>query len=372
VNQPLLIIGASARAAAQSAHRAGFQVLAADLFADRDLVSVADSTRVEDYPDGSAAIVRELSAKYANLGVIYSGAIENYPDLLSEIETHSSLIGNSSEVVRAVRNPLRLQNEFRRHSIPFPQSQAESPRDITSRRWLRKHIRSAGGLRVQVADSSDEAASDYIFQAWIEGNVCSAAYVSDGQRVELMGVSEMLVGTNWLGGSDFKYCGSLTRQCSDEERAQWKFIGEALGREFGLIGSFGVDAVLQDSSAPIVVPIEVNPRYTASMELFETDSYSVVQHHVQAYHGGPVAIPSVGETIRAKCIVYATESIEFPQNYALLQQPGIELADIPQSQVIEAGHPILTMLAESRSREELIESLKIASERIRDQLAQDK
>ena len=83
-------------------------------------------------------------------------------------------------------------------------------------------------------------------------------------------------------------------------------------------------------------------------------------------------IPSAGETIRAKCILYATETIKFLENYKHLLQPTIDLADIPQPQTIEAGHPILTMLAESKSREELIASLKLASERIRNQLARDK
>ena len=192
-------------------------------------------------------------------------------------------------------------------------------------------------------------------------------------------MTEMLVGTEWLGGMEragngFKYCGSLTRRCSEEERARWKQIGHLLCREFGLGGLFGVDAVLcEDSATPVVTPIEVNPRYTASMELFESDSYSVVRRHVQACSRRRIAmIPSAGETIRAKCILYATETIKFLENYKHLLQPSIDLADIPQPQTIEAGHPILTMLAESKSREELIASLKIASERIRHELARDK
>ena len=50
----LAILGASARAAAQSAIRAGLSPWCADLFADRDLCAMASVARCErhDYPHG--------------------------------------------------------------------------------------------------------------------------------------------------------------------------------------------------------------------------------------------------------------------------------------------------------------------------------
>ena len=53
---PLLIAGASVRAAAQSAVRAGFTVTAADLFGDRDLAAIAVTHSIEDYPEAIRAI----------------------------------------------------------------------------------------------------------------------------------------------------------------------------------------------------------------------------------------------------------------------------------------------------------------------------
>ena len=54
VSERIAIVGASVRAAAASAVRAGFSVAAADLFADEDLREIADATRIRDYPDGLA------------------------------------------------------------------------------------------------------------------------------------------------------------------------------------------------------------------------------------------------------------------------------------------------------------------------------
>ena len=64
----LLIVGASARAAAWSARRAGFDVVAADLFADTDLQQLAKTIQVEprEYPQALGDLVhrRKIRAIY--------------------------------------------------------------------------------------------------------------------------------------------------------------------------------------------------------------------------------------------------------------------------------------------------------------------
>ena len=54
----LLIAGASVRAAAWSAARAGYLPVAADRFGDADLSSLAQATRLDSYPDGPVALHR--------------------------------------------------------------------------------------------------------------------------------------------------------------------------------------------------------------------------------------------------------------------------------------------------------------------------
>ncbi len=51
----LMILGASTRAAAQSAVRAGFQPVCADHFADEDLFEVAEVLPLSGYPHGLLA-----------------------------------------------------------------------------------------------------------------------------------------------------------------------------------------------------------------------------------------------------------------------------------------------------------------------------
>src|SRR5471032_3077163 len=141
---PLLaIVGASGRAAAASAVRAGFQVAAADLFADADLAHIATATRVESYPDALHDWLQQLSPRPD--AWIYTGALENHPDLVDRLSTVAPLWGNCGGVLREVRSPLHLANAFRRTELWFPEvrlSPAGLPRDGS---WLANTGRGASG-----------------------------------------------------------------------------------------------------------------------------------------------------------------------------------------------------------------------------------
>src|SRR5437762_79510 len=144
VERFLTIVGASARAAACSAVRAGFVVHAADLFADADLCRIAEATRVRDYPHGLAAVL----AGPQTGGWMYTGALENYPKLVDEWSRLRRLWGNAGDVLRGVRQPRELADALGRAGLPCPAVTFDGgplPRDGT---WLRKAFRSAGGARV--------------------------------------------------------------------------------------------------------------------------------------------------------------------------------------------------------------------------------
>ncbi len=125
----LTIVGASVRAAAQSAERAGFATLAADLFADVDLANPdpADPNRarrgsvvrVADYPAGfEQAILGPQPG-----GWLYTGGIENYPELVARWSRSRRLWGNDAGVLEAARihgawPPPCMPRDSRRQRLP--------------------------------------------------------------------------------------------------------------------------------------------------------------------------------------------------------------------------------------------------------------
>ena len=290
----VLIIGASARAATQSAVTAGFDTVAADLFADRDTQSIARCHQVTEYPAELARIRR----RYADLPLIYTGAMENYPALLSEMESIGPFWGNSAKTVKQVRDPRQLQRVFNHHDVPFPQTLEACP---SAAGWLQKSMRSAGGQQVRKVSfltktglskrelvRDERARGEHVYyQEFIAGQPCSGCFVAHQGQSRLLGVTNMLVGCDWLNASGFSYCGSFTRRSKQRERSQWERIGEVLTSEFALEGIFGVDAIAtptEEQENPTIMPLEVNPRYTASMEVIERSrGISIMGQHIRSF-----------------------------------------------------------------------------------------
>src|SRR5436190_4686189 len=150
MSQPLGIVGASTRAAAASAVRAGFQPLAADLFADADLRQIATATRIRPYPEGLLDWLRTIEPP----AWMYTGALENHPELVDQMAWIAPLAGNPGEVLARVRSPWELGDTLRNAGLLFPETRRSAdglPRDGT---WLVKTYHGASGSGVRVLEET--------------------------------------------------------------------------------------------------------------------------------------------------------------------------------------------------------------------------
>src|SRR5205823_5029109 len=112
-----LIVGASTRAAAFSALRAGLSPVCIDLFADRDLAAVCPVARIPPgrYPGG----ILELARDQPSGPWMYTGGIENHPDLVARICGERPLWGNGLGALRKVRDPFALAAALAAAGLPF-------------------------------------------------------------------------------------------------------------------------------------------------------------------------------------------------------------------------------------------------------------
>jgi predicted ATP-grasp superfamily ATP-dependent carboligase len=99
--------------------------------------------------------------------------------------------------------------------------------------------------------------------------------------------------------------------------------------------------------------VEINPRYTASMELVERAyGINVFSAHIEAMAGRlpdfSLAEQGAGSYF-GKGIVYARQGVTLPETAEWTQR---NRRDIPfPGEQIEAGHPVCTVLAEGKDRE---------------------
>jgi predicted ATP-grasp superfamily ATP-dependent carboligase len=351
----LLILGASARAAAFSALRAGLKPWCADRFADADLASRCEVRRVpaELYPDGL-----EKFASEAPPGPwMYTGGLEHYPDLVDRIAKLRPLWGNPGSVLRLARSPEGVRDILTRAGLPSPRlgNQSSDPRDL----WLLKPRRGHAAIRPWTGNAIDD---QHYLQENIEGDSVAAVFLAGHEHTELLGVTKQLVGEAWVHAPSYRYCGSLGPLIvSTTVRQSLTRLGEALRTGIGLLGLFGVDCILRDQT---LWPVEINPRYPASTEVLEyACGLPFLANHAAIFCSdlGPRRAESSTAIVGprhhylgvGKAILYAQERITVPAKglwmVSTSQSVGRmpRFADVPQpGEVIEPGAPILTVFAE--------------------------
>jgi predicted ATP-grasp superfamily ATP-dependent carboligase len=364
----LLLFGASTRAAAFSALRAGLQPWCMDLFADRDLAARCDAAATTGkYPDCFLAALETAPPG----PWMYTGGLENHPGLVRAMSLRRELWGNYAPALSRVRNALFVAKALRSAGLHAPAVRQWDPfesRFVSSkdRRWLVKPMRGAGGHGIHFHDEIIvkqfvRAKRHWYLQEFIKGISCAAIYVGDGQVAQLLGMTRQLVGESWCHAGAFQYCGSIGPEAIGGNLAQaLRQLGNKLVDLCGLRGIFGIDGILRDG---VFFPVEVNPRYTASVEVLEyaTGLQALAWHrHVFDESSEPGVLPPIfdGRSFVGKAILMARRDVVIPDDgpwNAVLESPSAidempAYADIPHAgEHIKAGRPIMTLFARADS-----------------------
>jgi uncharacterized protein len=361
----LLVIAASARAAAFSALRGGFTPICCDLFGDADLARVCTADTIASYPRGFVDW-----AQTAPTGpILYGGALENHPRVIAELALQREIWGNRPDVLRAIRSSLSVAACLRDAGLATPRVVLEPPRHGA---WLVKPLASAGGRGISFWKPGQAlpARRPVYFQEFVEGAPCAALYVANAGRASLLGVTRQLIGEPWLHAAPFQYCGSVGPiVLATTAQQQFERLGNALAQSFGLRGLFGIDCILLDGTP---WPVEVNPRYTASVEVLEWAlGLAAIRMHCRVFDPSVPTVqgkcesvaPYVGKAIlfaRRDCVIPA----DAPWQSSLDRSPAQwhDYADLPhQGQSIAAGHPIVTLFARAQSDAECLLQLQQAA-----------
>lgn len=372
----ILILGASTRAAAHSAVRAGWSPICVDGFADADLREIAEVVRVDDYPSGLRQAASQVPI---HIPWMYTGGLENHRDIVSAVcdspAGKRELLGNDASVLRLVRDPFKVAAALRQLQLPMLEVRSEANPPPLAERWLIKARRGSGGKGVRMWESSASTSvpRPCYFQKFREGESISGLYVAAASGTSLLGVTCQLTGAP---GSPFGYAGSLAPwPVSERCRSLLQQVGACVfglceGVSSGLRGLFGIDFILADDVPWLT---EVNPRWTASAELLESSlGRSLLQLHERACRHGTVRIPPlVARDSRGlsgmlgKKIVYAsgptvtTDMTEAMQGFLA---PGSvclpALADIPEGGTrFQEGQPICTVFAQAETATECLQIL---------------
>jgi predicted ATP-grasp superfamily ATP-dependent carboligase len=373
-SESLLILGASTRAAAFSALAAGLRPSCADQFADADLTSRCHVLAVDGYPQGLDA-----AAQQAPDGAwMYTGALENHPTLIDRIATQRPLLGTGGAALSRIRDPWTVNRVLRAAHLAVPEIR-RTPHDLGhAERWLRKSRTSSAGAGIEhwqyqpasaQRPTADRRQRTHYFQRYVEGRACAAIYLAAAGQARLLGVTEQLLVAGTAQGAHFRYAGSLGPLPAEVRRdSRLKRIGNVLAEFFHLRGLFGVDFI---DDGREVWPVEINPRYTASIELLErAGSFSAVGAHVAACRDEqiPEIPPPTDDSWQGKRILYASHDMRIDDAFTVKALAAREsdtkplVADIPHAgTAIKRGQPVMTVFAAAATYDEMVNALASAT-----------
>ena len=393
-----LVFGACVRPLVFSASRFSLDVAAADLFADWDTSQKCNAIRVAKYPAEFQHVVEKVRPCTA----IYSGGLENYPNIIENIESMTNLAGNPARVLRSLMDPFAMSDYLRRCGFTVPALERTNPlspadtsqksidpsllatpsprkASLFGKRWLRKKFRSCGGLDIQFwpnpnrlsdAAVAPENQPDHYFQEYWPGESISAMFVAtagphrDNPAV-FLGATRQLIGEADFCSSGFQYTGSIVCSLTPEEQRRATEMANRLVDQYHLKGIFNLDLVRTDSD---LVFIEINPRIPSSAEVLERGyQFNALTLQIQSCRIAEDLQPlewkqqsNQPPMIYGKAIQYAPESMTATQDFCQLVKSTMDddgfasYADIPFPKTrIDIGQPVFTVFAKGKNEQEV-------------------
>jgi len=349
MTEEILIVAISGRALAQSAAKSGRPVRVFDAFADRDTCACAETVCVA--ADGAIALDHErvfgaLDAPdvRAQQRIIVPGSgFERSPRTLDRLAAYGTFCANDADIVAAFKDPELAVELLQTLGWQVPETRREAPAD--SRGWLQKEIGGAGGMHVRRAQGAGARTRAY-YQREVPGRALSVTFLADAERAWVLGFNALAFRA--MGDTPFCYAGAST--CSVEPALERELRArlDRLVRVTGLRGLNGIDFLLDGSN---VWALEVNPRPTATFELYDPDYVEgLVEWHLRSFAGPLQGFPGLAADARrpgrACAIVYADQVVRVPRDADF---PGW-CRDLPTAdQIIQGGAPVLSVFAEAEN-----------------------
>lgn len=350
----LAVAACSARLLAEAAAQEGHEVVALDLFGDRDTQRAArqwrrigDAASLRIDADALIASLSDLAGQGVE-GWIAGSGFDGRPDLLDAGAKRLPLLGNDGVTVRRVRDPQAFFAVLDAAGIAHPPVRHDWPDEPSG--WLLKDAAGSGGLHiVDAAGRSAQALSPSRYlQRERPGSAMSATFVADGQGAVVLGCNEQILrprpGRRYVFGG---VCGPVP--VPDAVSAQVTQALHALVAAFGVRGLGSLDFLLDGDHVEV---LELNPRPPASAVLYpQLGEVGPIGAHLRACRGeGLPEAPRGPACVLGNEIVYARAPLALAGRALawLAAQPDVH--DLPMDGWSgAAGDPICSVSAQGGS-----------------------
>ncbi len=291
----------------------------------------------------SVAFYRIKKQVQFDVCIIGSG-LENYPETLAFLERETVVLGTATTTFYQIQNSIEFYSNLSELKINFPEISLTQPDDIDS--WLVKPVFGQGGSGIHFADQQLPYRSDDIYwQRYINNQAMSVLFLADQSMCKIIGFQKQLTQSGSFVFKGVIRAGAVNLTVVK----QIERILEQLIPRFSLIGLHSLDFMLKNEQ---VYVLEINPRITASMQLYE---HRILLEHINCCFGGQlpdielIAIADGFEVLFAENSLKIKKGIDWPD----------WIFDRPVAgTIINTGEPICSMIAHGESEEIVLKQLE--------------
>ncbi|OYP28285.1 ATP-grasp domain-containing protein [Rhodopirellula sp. MGV] len=352
----VVLIGPSVRAAAQSLQIAGYSPIGIDQFGDLDTQQACSQWhRLQDFrdpPHSTPDSTRIEPILCQTDGVWIVGGLASGYDWLEPIADR--ILGASPTAFRDSTSPEALAEIARVAGVHFP---AVVERGTIPVGWLTKRRNSSGGIGVQIGIPGQPIPVGCFAQQRVTGQVFGASLVANFSHAHLAGVCRLR--KKRFPQRPFVFAGAIGPLPIQPAVAdQLERIANAWLSQHPMTGPLNIDFVCDHIGSRITL-LEINPRYSASMELIERAYRETLERPISMFDPPSQWEKQLWRTRNQRdCLTPLSKQIHFSRTGDIVSPDdfagkgrfsGTGWHDIPASRtVIPAGGPIATWIGPFR------------------------
>ena len=284
--ESLILAGASVRSLAESAKSCGVTLYCVDMFRDVDLQVILRKNghpapvQIEKFSEIPEA-VEHLTPETP---LIWVGGLENHPRTLRQLRIQHAVLGSAAECLNRVGSVTELRRLVTGSGCDVPEilTRTDDSHRADSGEWLIKPMAGSGGFGIRHYQSGCRVRPGELLQRYVPGRSLSVLYHQHHRMTHMLGACVQISGERSLGAGDFQFCGNVGPvQLPESVRTVLREVGSRIAAT-KLQGIFGADFIIADNGIWL---IEINPRITASHELYDFahSDVSVLQRHLQSW-----------------------------------------------------------------------------------------
>ena len=379
--EKLLLIGINTRSMLNSALKLDYDIYSTSYFSTSDTPQIDNQKIILEEKDNEScgnfeenfdsSSILEMSKEYID-NVDYIIPISGISPNEFSRKDRKKILGNKDvgNIEDKYKFYKKIKDEFNTPET-FLISDVDEAIEISKNKpnvkYILKPLKGSGGYDINLLNNNElfqlNDGEDYILQEYVEGiNLSSSILGTDDEKKTIMN-SRLLTENDFGTENSFIYIGNILPLTNESILAKAKDIdkinnemittSEGLANKFDLIGSNGVDYILNENGLYV---IEVNPRIQGTFECVENSlGINMLDAHIKACKNEMIEIQKA-KYYSYKKIIYSP----CRNKYSKINLDNIY--DLPHiGSITEKREPLLTIIDKDKDFEKLYKKVENSS-----------